>query len=123
MLFCVFSAVTPEEEPVTMPQANKSVSGAGVPGQVSAPDRGEPPPPPVVPDARSQEAAGDCQPAAGVAELEQGDPQIIKSPSDPKKYRWGRSSSLLLLSKFDSGPRGGAWSSVSLKLQTAVWRL
>ncbi|XP_029904659.1 nardilysin b [Myripristis murdjan] len=91
-----------------MPQANKSVSGAGVPGQVSAPDRGEPPPPPVVPDARSQEGAGDCQPAAGVAELEQGDPQIIKSPSDPKKYRYIELSNglrALLISDF-SGAEG-----------------
>ncbi|XP_076010587.1 nardilysin b [Genypterus blacodes] len=62
-----------------MPQTSKSVSGSSVPGQVSAPDQGEPPP--LLQDDRSDAAAG-------VAEEEQGDPTIIKSPSDPKKYRY-----------------------------------
>lgn len=65
-----------------MPQTNKSVSGGSVPGQVSAPDQGEPPPPE---DVRTQVAAGDG--GGGVAAEDQGDPEIIKSPSDPKKYR------------------------------------
>uniref|UniRef100_A0A7N8YF85 Nardilysin b (N-arginine dibasic convertase) n=1 Tax=Mastacembelus armatus TaxID=205130 RepID=A0A7N8YF85_9TELE len=52
-----------------MPQTNKSGSSGCVPGQVSAPDQGEPPP-----------ASGDVK--------AQGDSEIIKSPSDPKKYRY-----------------------------------
>jgi len=63
-----------------MPQTNKSVSGAGVPGQVAVPEQGEPPPPRDCRTAADGEAATD----------EQGDPEIIKSPSDPKKYRWER---------------------------------
>uniref|UniRef100_A0A7N5ZUY1 Nardilysin a (N-arginine dibasic convertase) n=1 Tax=Anabas testudineus TaxID=64144 RepID=A0A7N5ZUY1_ANATE len=57
-----------------MPQTNKSVSSGCVPGQVSAPDQGEPPP--ASADVKAQVAAGD------------GDTEIIKSPSDPKKYRY-----------------------------------
>ncbi|KAM3876483.1 nardilysin b [Diretmus argenteus] len=86
-----------------MPQANKSVSGAGVPGQVSAPDRGEPPP-----DARSQLAVGDGD---GRAEEDQGDPQIIKSPSDPKKYRYIELSNglrVLLISDFSGADGQGS---------------
>uniref|UniRef100_A0A7N6FB65 Nardilysin a (N-arginine dibasic convertase) n=1 Tax=Anabas testudineus TaxID=64144 RepID=A0A7N6FB65_ANATE len=55
-----------------MPQTNKSVSSGCVPGQVSAPDQGEPPP--ASADVKAQVAAGDGE--------------IIKSPSDPKKYRY-----------------------------------
>lgn len=65
-----------------MPQTNKSASGAILPGQVSAPDRGEPPP---QADARGQLAAGDG--GGDIGEEGLGDPHIIKSPSDPKKYR------------------------------------
>ncbi|XP_068175128.1 nardilysin-like [Antennarius striatus] len=81
-----------------MPQTNKSVSGGVGPGQASIPDRGEPPPPP------SQEvsdlgAAGD----GGSGTDDQSDPEIIKSPSDPKKYRYIQLSNglrALLISDF-----------------------
>lgn len=77
-------SVAPHDS-VEMPQTSKSASGGGVPGQVSVPDQGEPPPPQNV---RTQAAAvgGD----GAVAAEDQGDPEIIKSPSDPKKYRWER---------------------------------
>ncbi|XP_078141937.1 nardilysin b [Centroberyx gerrardi] len=87
-----------------MPQTNKSVSGAGVPGQVSAPDRGEPPPP----EARGQAAGRD---GAGRDAEEQGDPQIIKSPSDPKKYRYIELSNglrALLISDFSGADGKGS---------------
>ncbi|KAM4547866.1 nardilysin-like [Odontesthes bonariensis] len=82
-----------------MPHTNKSVSGAGAPGQVAVPEQGEPPPPQ---DRRS--AAGDAEAAPD----EQGDPEIIKSPSDPKKYRYIELSNglrVLLISDF-SGAEG-----------------
>lgn len=82
---CMSSTVAPEDS-VKMPQTNKSASGGSVPGQVSAPDQGEPPPPPQ--DDRTQVAAGDG--GGGGAAEDQGDPEIVKSPSDPKKYRWER---------------------------------
>lgn len=67
-----------------MPQTNKSVGGGGVLGQLSAQDQGEPPPPPP-PEARLQVAAGD---GGGKASADdQGDSDIVKSPSDPKTYR------------------------------------
>nr|XP_046247004.1 nardilysin b [Scatophagus argus] len=67
-----------------MPHTSKSVSGGSVPGQVSVSDQGEPPPlPPPPQDIRARLAAGD-----GVSAEDQGDPEIIKSPSDPKKYRY-----------------------------------
>ncbi|XP_077572691.1 nardilysin b isoform X2 [Stigmatopora nigra] len=53
-----------------MPQTNKSVGAAC--GPLCAPDRGEPPPPLAAPDDGE----------------ERGDPQIVKSPSDHKKYRF-----------------------------------
>uniref|UniRef100_A0A8C7RPP2 Nardilysin b (N-arginine dibasic convertase) n=1 Tax=Oncorhynchus mykiss TaxID=8022 RepID=A0A8C7RPP2_ONCMY len=66
-----------------MPQTSKvNSSAAGGPGQVSAPDHGEPPPPQAEP---RDLAAGD----GGVGgDEDQGDLQINKSPSDPKKYRY-----------------------------------
>ncbi|XP_071342752.1 nardilysin-like [Trachinotus anak] len=67
-----------------MPQTNKSVSGGCVPGQVSAPDQGEPPPASV--DVKAQVAAGDG--GGGVIAEDKGDAEVIKSPSDPKKYRY-----------------------------------
>ncbi|GLD69395.1 nardilysin, partial [Lates japonicus] len=76
--FFLSGTVTPDS--VKMPQTNKSVSGGSVPGQVSAPDQGEPPPASV--DVKAQVAAGD-----GVAAEDKDDTEIIKSPSDPKKYR------------------------------------
>lgn len=68
-----------------MPQTNKSVSTTSAASLASAPDQGEPPPPQ---DARAQVAAGDGN--VGAAVDNQGDPEIIRSPSDPKKYRWER---------------------------------
>uniref|UniRef100_A0A673XX35 Nardilysin b (N-arginine dibasic convertase) n=1 Tax=Salmo trutta TaxID=8032 RepID=A0A673XX35_SALTR len=66
-----------------MPQTSKvNSSAAGGPGQVSAPDHGEPPPPQAEP---RDLASGDG--GVGVDE-DQGDLQINKSPSDPKKYRY-----------------------------------
>lgn len=68
--------------PERMPQTSKvNNSAAGGPGQVSAPDHGEPPPPQAEP---RDLASGDG--GVGVDE-DQGDLQINKSPSDPKKYR------------------------------------
>ncbi|XP_047444076.1 nardilysin-like [Mugil cephalus] len=66
-----------------MPQTNKSVGGGGVPGQPSTPDQGEPPP---SPEARPQVAAGDG--GGKVSVDDQGDSDIVKSPSDPKTYRF-----------------------------------
>ncbi|KAM6921752.1 nardilysin b isoform 2-T2 [Xenentodon cancila] len=62
-----------------MPQANKFVNVGGAPGQVSVPEQGEPPP---LPDARMPGAD------AGAMDYDQGDPEIVKSPSDPKTYRY-----------------------------------
>ncbi|XP_045906063.1 nardilysin-like [Micropterus dolomieu] len=96
-----------------MPQTNKSASGCSVPGQVSAPDQGEPPPPHLPPpqDVRSQVAAGDGR--GEVAAEDQGEPEIVKSPSDPKKYRYIELSNglrALLISDFSGadGKRGCA---------------
>uniref|UniRef100_A0A4W6D3K5 Nardilysin b (N-arginine dibasic convertase) n=1 Tax=Lates calcarifer TaxID=8187 RepID=A0A4W6D3K5_LATCA len=76
-----------------MPQTNKSVSGGSVPGQVSAPDQGEPPP-------------------ASVDVKAQDDTEIIKSPSDPKKYRYIELSNglrALLISDFSGADgKGGS---------------
>ena len=63
-----------------MPQTNKSVNGCGAQLEASAPDQGEPPPP------QEQVAAWDG--GQRVPTEDQGDLDIIKSPSDPKKYRW-----------------------------------
>ncbi|XP_072244932.1 nardilysin-like [Leuresthes tenuis] len=83
-----------------MPQTNKSVSGAGVPGQVAVPEQGEPPPPQDSRTAADGESATD----------EEGDPEIIKSPSDPKKYRYIELSNglrVLLISDFSSADGTG----------------
>ncbi|KAI3369135.1 hypothetical protein L3Q82_026101 [Scortum barcoo] len=92
-----------------MPQTNKSASGGGVPGQVSAADQGEPPPPQEV---RAQVAVGDMGGGEGGAAEEQGDPEIIRSPSDPKKYRYIELSNglrALLISDFSgSDGKGGS---------------
>ncbi|XP_046906289.1 nardilysin b [Hypomesus transpacificus] len=89
-----------------MPQTNKAISCPGGPGQASAPDRGEPPP---IPDARDPLATGDG--AEAVAQ-DQGDLHIIKSPSDPKKYRYIELSNglrALLVSDFSGAEgKGGA---------------
>ncbi|KAK9519792.1 hypothetical protein VZT92_022498 [Zoarces viviparus] len=94
-----------------MPQTNKSVSSGGAQGQVSAPDQGEPPPPPPQ-DVRAQGAAGAAGAAGGgVAVEDQGDPEIFRSPSDPKKYRYVELSNglrVLLISDFSrSDAKGG----------------
>ncbi|XP_049443655.1 nardilysin-like [Epinephelus fuscoguttatus] len=92
-----------------MPQTNKSVSGGGALGQVSAPDQGEPPPPPQ--DVRLQMAAGDGGGGRGNAAEDQGDSEIVRSPSDPKKYRYIELSNglrALLISDFSgSDGKGG----------------
>ncbi|XP_013763359.1 nardilysin-like [Pundamilia nyererei] len=85
-----------------MPQTSKS-SGAGAASPASAPDQGEPPPPE---GARAQVAAGDGEEGATVDD--QGDPEIVKSPSDPKRYRYIELSNglrALLISDF-SGADG-----------------
>ncbi|XP_030647113.1 nardilysin b [Chanos chanos] len=64
-----------------MPQTNKSKTSSGT-NQVSAPDSGEPPP---QTESREPMASGDH---IGVCEEDQGDLEIVKSPSDPKKYRY-----------------------------------
>ncbi|XP_029356152.1 nardilysin b [Echeneis naucrates] len=65
-----------------MPQTNKSVSGSYAPGQASAPDQGELQSASV--DVKVQVAAG----SEGVGLEDKGDTEVIKSPSDPKKYRY-----------------------------------
>uniref|UniRef100_A0A665VF30 Nardilysin-like n=1 Tax=Echeneis naucrates TaxID=173247 RepID=A0A665VF30_ECHNA len=67
---------------VKMPQTNKSVSGSYAPGQASAPDQGELQSASV--DVKVQVAAG----SEGVGLEDKGDTEVIKSPSDPKKYRY-----------------------------------
>ncbi|KAG7515097.1 nardilysin-like [Solea senegalensis] len=77
-----------------MPQTNKSMSSGCAPGQASAPDQGEPPPPaPSAPaaseDVKAQAAADAGAAGAAAADVDGGgDAGIIKSPSDPKKYRF-----------------------------------
>ncbi|XP_075963572.1 nardilysin-like [Anarhichas minor] len=91
-----------------MPQTNKSVSSGGAQGQVSAPDQGEPPPPPPPQDVRAQGAAGAG--GGGVAMEDQGDPEIFRSPSDPKKYRYIELSNglrVLLISDFSRADAKG----------------
>ncbi|KAM9762685.1 LOW QUALITY PROTEIN: nardilysin b [Menidia menidia] len=88
-----------------MPQTNKSVSGAGpagqaAPGQDQDQDQDEPPPPQDL--SRAAEDRG--------APTDQGDPQILKSPSDPKKYRFIELSNglrALLISDFSGADRPG----------------
>lgn len=81
------------QDSVEMPQTNKSASGGSV---LSVPDQGEPPPQ----EARTQVAAGGTEGRA--AAEDQGDPEIIKSPSDPKKYRWvGAMTGLCVVLIFD----------------------
>ncbi|XP_026179291.1 nardilysin b [Mastacembelus armatus] len=85
MLNCSANVTLPEtEDSVRMPQTNKSGSSGCVPGQVSAPDQGEPPP--ASGDVKAQVAAGDE--GGAVTAEDKGDSEIIKSPSDPKKYRY-----------------------------------
>ncbi|KAM9796044.1 nardilysin-like isoform 2-T5 [Syngnathus typhle] len=60
-----------------MPQTSKSVSTGNASGQACALDEGEPPPTRDL--GTSQDSAEDPE-----------DPEIIKSPSDPKKYRYLR---------------------------------
>ncbi|KAF3690508.1 Nardilysin [Channa argus] len=85
-----------------MPQTNKSGSSSCVPGLVSAPDQGEPPPASV--GARAQEADEDG--GEGVSTENKGETEIIKSPSDPKTYRYVELSNglrALLISDFSVG--------------------
>ncbi|KAA0712124.1 Nardilysin [Triplophysa tibetana] len=62
-----------------MPQTNKAKTSCS--GQVPGPKDGEPPPPQTDP-------RGLLSRADGSKESDQSDPQIITSPSDPKKYRY-----------------------------------
>ncbi|XP_017159928.1 nardilysin-like [Poecilia reticulata] len=87
-----------------MPQTKKSVRGAGGASRPGDPEPGDPdpgdpepgePPPPSPQEGRL--AGG----GRGGVELEQGDPDIVKSPSDPKKYRFlelGNGLRVLLIS-------------------------
>ncbi|KAM8875108.1 nardilysin-like [Spinachia spinachia] len=92
-----------------MPQSNQSVSSGGAQGQASAPDQGEPPPPQ---DVLNQGAAGDADVDGGVALEDQGDTEIVRSPSDPKKYRYIELSNglrALLISDFSrTDVKGGS---------------
>uniref|UniRef100_A0A3Q4H5N9 Nardilysin b (N-arginine dibasic convertase) n=1 Tax=Neolamprologus brichardi TaxID=32507 RepID=A0A3Q4H5N9_NEOBR len=88
-----------------MPQTSKSMSGAGAASPASAPDQGEPPPPE---GARAQ-VAGDGEEGATVDD--QGDPEIVKSPSDPKRYRYIELSNglrALLISDFSGADGEGS---------------
>ncbi|XP_061680733.1 LOW QUALITY PROTEIN: nardilysin-like [Syngnathoides biaculeatus] len=58
-----------------MPQTNKSVGAASASGPACAADQGEPPP-----------STRDLDTQRDAAE-DRGDPEIVKSPNDPKKYR------------------------------------
>lgn len=81
-----------------MPQTKKWGSCAGVSGQVSVQDQGESPP---LPDVRSHVAA------LGVAAEDWEDPEIIKSPSDPKKYRCEGTRQAHILDKVNMGCLAG----------------
>lgn len=77
MTLSMTSSVTPPCRTwVEMPQTNKA------PGLQSGSDQDEPPPP--LQEVRSQQVGG----ASSAADQDQGDPDIVKSPSDPKRYRW-----------------------------------
>ncbi|XP_061744582.1 nardilysin-like [Nerophis ophidion] len=84
-----------------MPQTNKSVGAGNTSGQVCAPDLGQPPPQQVcAPDQGEPPTQQDFRTAESD---DQGDPEIIKSPSDPKKYRFIQLSNglrALLISDF-----------------------
>ena len=58
------------------------MSGGCRPGQVPLPEQGEPPP-----VAEDMEPLGAGAGTARVVHSDMGDPGIVKSPSDPKKYR------------------------------------
>ncbi|XP_041861984.1 nardilysin b [Melanotaenia boesemani] len=82
-----------------MPQTNKSVSGAGAPGQVTVPDEDESRPPQ---DRRMADGDG------WDIGQDQGDPEITRSPSDPKKYRYIELTNglrALLISDFSGADR------------------
>ncbi|XP_014908061.1 nardilysin-like isoform X1 [Poecilia latipinna] len=77
-----------------MPQTKKSVSGTSGPSQPGDPEPGDPEPP------HPQEVRLGGGGRGGL-EPEQGDPDIAKSPSDPKKYRFlelGNGLRVLLIS-------------------------
>uniref|UniRef100_A0A3P9K9K4 Nardilysin n=1 Tax=Oryzias latipes TaxID=8090 RepID=A0A3P9K9K4_ORYLA len=84
-----------------MPLINKSVSGSGASNQVAVPEQGETLPPAVE---TITTAPGDTG-----APGDHGDPEIIKSPSDPKEYRYIELSNglrALLISDFSSAGTG-----------------
>ncbi|KAL3047028.1 hypothetical protein OYC64_021285 [Pagothenia borchgrevinki] len=97
-----------------MPQTNKSVNGCGAQLEASAPDQGEPPPP--------QEQAAAWDGGQRVPTEDQGDLDIIKSPSDPKKYRHIELSNglrVLLISDFsgENGTEGSENGEVNGKIE------
>ncbi|XP_033936767.1 nardilysin-like [Pseudochaenichthys georgianus] len=101
-----------------MPQTNKSVNGCGDQLEASAPDQGEPPPPPQ--EVGHQVAAADG--GQRVPTEDQGDLDIIKSPSDPKKYRYIELSNglrVLLISDFsgENGTEGSENGEVNGKIE------
>lgn len=65
-----------------MPQKNKSKTSCGTIQELGS-ESGEPPPQPQT----EPRAAVASEGPAGLAEKDLEDLQIIKSPSDPKKYR------------------------------------
>lgn len=65
---------------VEMSLTSKCVCAAAGPGQPCVQDQDQDQPPPTGTEGRTQVTAV-------AASDDQGDPEIIKSPSDPKKYR------------------------------------
>ncbi|CAL8395042.1 unnamed protein product [Boreogadus saida] len=88
-----------------MPLSIKCVSGGCGPGQVPLSEQGEPPP-----VAEEMDPLGAGAGAARVVHSDMGDPGIVKSPSDPKKYRYIQLANglrALLISELKDGEWGG----------------
>ncbi|CAL8269994.1 unnamed protein product, partial [Arctogadus glacialis] len=88
-----------------MPLSMKCVSGGCGPGQVPLSEQGEPPP-----VAEEMDPLGAGAGAARVVHSDMGDPGIVKSPSDPKKYRYIQLANglrALLISELKDGEWGG----------------
>ncbi|XP_056460504.1 nardilysin-like [Gadus chalcogrammus] len=88
-----------------MPLSMKCVSGGCGPGQVPLSEQGEPPP-----VAEEMDPLGAGAGAARVVHSDMGDPGIVKSPSDPKKYRYIQLANglrALLISELEDGEWGG----------------
>ncbi|KAK5869228.1 hypothetical protein PBY51_023962 [Eleginops maclovinus] len=100
-----------------MPQTKKSVNGCSAQVPASAPDQGEPTHPQEV---GYQVATGDG--GQRVPAEDQGDLEIIKSPSDPKKYRYielNNGLRVLLISDFsgENRKKGGEYGKVNGKIE------